>query len=76
MAVILKAIFQITASKLVTNKIQIFTKRSIKTATSDVQIISIEAIKPSSPTPKQLRAYKLSLSAQLCSKLYMPIVSF
>ncbi|KAK9233351.1 hypothetical protein WN943_023600 [Citrus x changshan-huyou] len=76
MAVILKDIFRITASKLVTNKIQIFTKRSIKTATSDVQIISIEAIKASSPTPKQLRAYKLSLPAQLCSKLYMPIVSF
>ncbi|KAH9718025.1 HXXXD-type acyl-transferase family protein [Citrus sinensis] len=74
MAVILKAIFRITASKLVTNKIQIFTKRSIKTATSDVQIISIEAIKPSSPTPKQLRAYKLSLPAQLCSKIYIFLV--
>ncbi|KAH9718038.1 hypothetical protein KPL71_022065 [Citrus sinensis] len=76
MAVILKNIFRITASKLVTNNIQIFTKRSIKTATSDVQIISTEAIKPSSPTPKHLRTYKLSLPDQLCSKLYVPLVFF
>ncbi|KAK9233427.1 hypothetical protein WN943_023677 [Citrus x changshan-huyou] len=76
MAVILKNIFRITASKLVTNNIQIFTKRSIKTATSDVQIISTEAIKPSSPTPKHLRTYKLSLPDQLCSKLYAPLVFF
>ncbi|ESR41183.1 HXXXD-type acyl-transferase family protein [Citrus sinensis] len=76
MAVILKNFFRMTASTLVTNNVQIFTKRSIKSATSDVQIISTEVIKPSSPTPKHLRTYKLSLLDQLFSKIYVPLVFF
>ncbi|XP_024037026.1 vinorine synthase [Citrus clementina] len=42
----------------------------------DVQIISTEAIKPSSPTPKHLRTYELSMLDQMFSNLYMPFVFF
>ncbi|ESR41184.1 hypothetical protein CICLE_v10027196mg [Citrus x clementina] len=38
----------------------------------DVQIISSEAIKPSSPIPKHLRTYKLSMLDQMFSNLYVP----
>ncbi|KAK3013153.1 hypothetical protein RJ639_008576 [Escallonia herrerae] len=40
------------------------------------QIISREIIKPSSPTPLDLRTYKLSLLDQLTTHIYIPIVLF
>ncbi|XP_024035783.1 vinorine synthase [Citrus clementina] len=76
MAVPLKNIFRITASKLITNNVQIFSKRSIKSATSDVQIISTERVQPSLPTRKHLRTYKLSLIDQMNYDLYIPLVFF
>ncbi|KAH9717998.1 HXXXD-type acyl-transferase family protein [Citrus sinensis] len=76
MAVNLKNIFRVTASKLITNNVQIFSKRSIKSATSDVQIISTERVKPSLPTRKHLRTYKLSLIDQMNSDFYIPLVFF
>lgn len=42
----------------------------------DVEIISMEMIKPSSPTPNHLRNYKLSLLDQLIPTPYAPIVLF
>ncbi|XP_024037143.1 vinorine synthase [Citrus clementina] len=76
MAVTLKKNFPIIASKLITNDLQIFTKRSIRSATSDVQIISTERVKPSLPTRKHLRTYKLSLIDQLSTDFYIPLVFF
>ena len=42
----------------------------------DVEIISNEIIKPSSPTPDHLRHYQLSFLDQLCPKAYSPLVFF
>ncbi|XP_022719971.1 vinorine synthase-like [Durio zibethinus] len=42
----------------------------------EVQIMSRETIKPSSPTPEHLRTYKLGLFDQLASPIYVPITLF
>ncbi|XP_022719970.1 vinorine synthase-like [Durio zibethinus] len=42
----------------------------------EVQIMSRETIKPSSPTPHHLRTYKLCLFDQLASPFYIPIILF
>ncbi|KAL7117680.1 hypothetical protein ACP275_03G088000 [Erythranthe tilingii] len=42
----------------------------------DVQILSVERVKPSSPTPNHLRNYKLCLLDQLFPVAYAPIVFF
>ncbi|XP_024035831.1 acylsugar acyltransferase 3 [Citrus clementina] len=76
MAVTLKKVFPIIASKLIPNDIQIFTKRSIKSAPSDVQIISTERVKPSLSTGKHLRTYKLSWIDQMNTDVYIPLVFF
>ncbi|GAY67336.1 hypothetical protein CUMW_255670 [Citrus unshiu] len=76
MAVTLKTNFPIIASKLIPNDIQIFTKRSIKSATSEVQIISTKRVKPSLPTRKHLRTYKLSWIDQMNTDVYIPLVFF
>ena len=76
MVVILKNIFRPTASKLVTNNVQIITKRSIKSVAFDVQIISAERVKSSFPTEKHLRTYKLSLIDQIYSDVYISLVFF
>ncbi|KAL1533422.1 stemmadenine O-acetyltransferase-like [Salvia divinorum] len=44
--------------------------------TMNVEIISMEMIKPSSPTPNHLRHYKLNLLDQLIPAAYAPIVIF
>lgn len=41
-----------------------------------VQVISKEAIKPSSPTPHHLRSFKLSLFDQFTPPVYVPIILF
>lgn len=41
-----------------------------------VQIISKEAIKPSTSTPPHLKTYKLSLFDQLAPPVYIPIILF
>ncbi|KAL3497725.1 hypothetical protein ACH5RR_040457 [Cinchona calisaya] len=40
------------------------------------QIISKDLIKPSSPTPKHLKTYNLSVLDQLSPRFYYPIVLF
>ncbi|CAK9180347.1 unnamed protein product [Ilex paraguariensis] len=47
-----------------------------ETMIMEVQIISKESIKPSSPTPNHLRTFKLSLLDQLIPAPYAPIVLF
>ncbi|KAE8056062.1 hypothetical protein FH972_012860 [Carpinus fangiana] len=42
----------------------------------EVEIISKECIKPSSPTPPNLKTYKLSLLDQVHSSIYIPVVLF
>ncbi|PON39722.1 Transferase [Parasponia andersonii] len=42
----------------------------------EVEVISNEIIKPSSPTPDHLRHYQLSFLDQLCPKTYNPLVFF
>ncbi|KAK9278629.1 hypothetical protein L1049_028202 [Liquidambar formosana] len=42
----------------------------------DVEIISKETIKPSSPTPQHLRKLKLSILDQLAPPIYIPIILF
>ncbi|XP_059461004.1 stemmadenine O-acetyltransferase-like [Corylus avellana] len=42
----------------------------------EVEIISEECIKPSSPTPPNLRTHKLSLLDQFIPSLYIPIILF
>ncbi|GMN49112.1 hypothetical protein TIFTF001_018266 [Ficus carica] len=42
----------------------------------EVQVISEERIKPSSPTPEHLRHYQLSFLDQLSPPVYMPVVLF
>ncbi|KAK3023920.1 hypothetical protein RJ639_043463 [Escallonia herrerae] len=42
----------------------------------DVQILSRETIKPSSPTPHHLKTFKLSLFDQLAPVLYIPLSLF
>ncbi|KAL5778355.1 hypothetical protein ACOSP7_011281 [Xanthoceras sorbifolium] len=42
----------------------------------EVQIVSIENIKPSSPTPQHLKIFKLSLLDQLIPSPYAPVVLF
>ncbi|KAH9718019.1 HXXXD-type acyl-transferase family protein [Citrus sinensis] len=80
MSMILRNIFQNKPiSKTVINFQIITSRRRIKTvscAMDEVQIISTEAIKPSSPTPKHLRTYELSMLDQMFSNLYMPFVFF
>jgi shikimate O-hydroxycinnamoyltransferase len=41
-----------------------------------VEIISKECIKPSSPTPPNLKTYKLSLLDQVHSSIYIPVILF
>ena len=42
----------------------------------EVELISKEIVKPSSPTPDQLRRYQLSFIDQLTPPLYNPLVFF
>ncbi|KAJ0105694.1 hypothetical protein Patl1_18210 [Pistacia atlantica] len=42
----------------------------------EIQIISTQTIKPSSPTPDHLRNYKLSVLDQLCPEVHFPIILF
>ncbi|KAL5552687.1 hypothetical protein UlMin_040088 [Ulmus minor] len=42
----------------------------------EVEVISEEFIKPSTPTPENLRHYKLSFLDQLAPPIYMPMVLF
>ena len=42
----------------------------------EVEIISSESIKPSSPTPKHLKTHKLSLLDQFIPSIYIPMVLF
>ena len=42
----------------------------------EINIISTENIKPSSPTPDHLRSFKVSLLDQLAPHFYVPLVLF
>jgi len=42
----------------------------------EIEIISKECIKPSSPTPPNLKTYKLSLLDQVHSSIYIPVILF
>lgn len=42
----------------------------------NVQVISKETIRPSSPTPIHLRSYKLSLLDQFSPQTYIPLILF
>ncbi|KAL9462223.1 hypothetical protein AB3S75_000262 [Citrus x aurantiifolia] len=76
MAMILRNSFRNKPISKTVSKFQvIISRRSIKTASfamDDVKIISTAAIKPSSPIPKHLRTYKLSMLDQMFSNLYVP----
>ena len=41
-----------------------------------MEVISIEKIKPSSPTPNHLRIYNLSLLDQMIPSVYVPLVLY
>ncbi|KAK2991043.1 hypothetical protein RJ640_019364 [Escallonia rubra] len=47
-----------------------------KAVTVEVETVSEEKIKPASPTPFDLRTYKVSLLDQLCPTMYIPFVFF
>nr|GEX52331.1 acylsugar acyltransferase 3-like [Tanacetum cinerariifolium] len=51
-------------------------KRSVASIISNHTIISRELIKPSSPTPRHLKTYNLSLFDQISLNTFMPIVLF
>ena len=80
MAMILRNSFRNKPISKTVPKFQvIISRRSIKTASfamDDVQIISTEAIKPSSSIPKHLRTYKLSMLDQMFSNLHVPFAFF
>lgn len=51
-------------------------ERKLKTRKMEVQIISKQNVKPSSPTPSPLRNFKLFLLDQLATAPYAPILLF
>ncbi|GFY95710.1 hypothetical protein Acr_11g0000160 [Actinidia rufa] len=53
-----------------------FKETKAKIISMEVEIISRETIKPSSPTPPHLRTYKFSLLDQLIPPIYTPTVLF